>query len=169
MRNITSTVPPKRGTGCFSIWITHKWLVRTQAKKVAGAMGPPVSYWVRHEPLSPGTAGIRPAMKGIVNLNICTQPLWRVAVPGLRCGVSPSPWERRYPTGHEKDRQPENLYPATLESGVPRASLRRKPFPPGTAGIRPAMKKIVNLRIYTQPLWRASLRRKPSILRLLVM
>ena len=46
MRNITSTVPPKRGTGCFSIWITHKWLVRTQAKKVAGALGPPVSYWV---------------------------------------------------------------------------------------------------------------------------
>ena len=78
-------------------------------------------------------------MKGIVNLRIYTQPLWRVAVPGLRLGVSLPPWDRRYPTGHEKNRQSENLYPATLENGGPRASPRRKlppceffvsPYPP---------------------------------------
>ena len=47
-------------------------------------------------------------MEGIVNLTIYTQPLWRVAVPGLCLGVSLPPWERRYPTGHEKDRQPNS-------------------------------------------------------------
>ena len=65
--------------------------------------------------------------------------------------MSISPWERRYPTGHEKDRQPENLYQPLW-----RASLRSEPFPPGNAGIRPAKKGIVNLTIYTQPLWRVA-------------
>ncbi len=43
-------------------------------------------------------------------------------------GVWRKPWERRYPTGHERDRLPEHLYLATLESGGPRASLRREPW-----------------------------------------
>ncbi len=38
-----------------------------------------------------------------------------------------SPWDRRYLTGHERDRPPEHLYLAVLRNGGPRASPHRGP------------------------------------------
>ena len=55
---------------------------------------------------SPGNAGIRPAMKKITLLNLYLAVLENGG-PRASLRRKPLPWERRYPTGHEKDHTPE--------------------------------------------------------------